>query len=79
MRKTLKLNNGKDVPIIGLGTWKSGASEVGEAIKFAVNTAGYRHIDCASIYGNEKEIGVVFKHTDTHICTRAGTAASLQP
>jgi len=61
MQKTLKLNNGKDIPVIGLGTWKAGVSEVGEAIKFAVNTADYRHIDCASIYGNEKEIGVAFK------------------
>lgn len=61
MQTHYKLNNGNIVPIIGLGTWKSENNKVGNAIKFAITEAGYRHIDCASIYRNEKEIGEAFK------------------
>lgn len=60
MKNKIVLNNGYKVPIIGLGTWKSDKKTVGLAVKHAINKAGYRHIDCASIYGNEKQIGLVF-------------------
>jgi len=54
--KTLKFKNGDELPAIGLGTWKSGAEEVKEAVKIALNN-GYRHIDCAATYGNEDAVG----------------------
>lgn len=57
MEKYQKLNNGNNIPVLGLGTWESEKNLVGTAVKFAISQSGYRHIDCASIYGNEKEIG----------------------
>ena len=56
---TLQLNSNHKMPVIGLGTWQAPAGQVGAAVKTALEN-GYRHIDCAAIYGNEAEIGAVF-------------------
>ncbi len=61
MKTYQKLNNGKIIPNIGLGTWKAEKNLVGDAVRYAILNAGYKHIDCAAIYQNEKEIGNVFK------------------
>jgi len=57
------LYNGSKIPVIGLGTFGSDnydAATIANAVKTAIKI-GYRHIDCASVYGNEKEIGVALK------------------
>ena len=56
-----KLSNGVTMPCIGLGTWQVPDDDVlVKAIHSAVNL-GYRHIDTAHIYGNERSVGVAVR------------------
>ncbi len=52
----MKLNNGKDIPNIGLGTWNIKNSVASEAVQEAVKV-GYRHFDSARVYFNEQGVG----------------------
>ncbi len=57
------LYTGAQIPAIGLGTFGSdrySGEEIAEAVRGAISV-GYRHIDCASVYGNEHLIGEVLK------------------
>ena len=55
----IKLNNETEMPIIGLGTWKSEPSEAYAAVRWALKL-GYTHFDCAAIYNNEEAVGQAF-------------------
>lgn len=55
-----KLNNGIEIPAVGLGTWQSKSEDAYNAVLEAIK-AGYRHIDTAAIYGNEEEVGRAIK------------------
>ena len=57
------LPDGAKLPVIGLGTFGSDhvdAGTIARAVRSAI-AMGYRHIDCAAVYGNEKEIGAVLR------------------
>ena len=58
----ITLYNGSKIPSIGFGTFGSDSVDndtIASTVKKAI-WSGYRHIDCASVYGNEKNIGSVF-------------------
>lgn len=54
--KYLQFSNNDKIPMLGLGTWKSAKGEIYQTVRKAIEI-GYRHFDCALIYGNEHEIG----------------------
>ena len=56
----VKLSNGYEMPPIGLGTFLSPPGSVKSAVESAIKY-GYKHIDAAAVYQNEKEIGEALK------------------
>lgn len=62
-QNNLKLLNGQTIPYIGFGTWQiENGSEAVNAVKDALSI-GYRHIDTASVYGNEESVGIAIKES----------------
>ena len=57
-QQPINVDNGISQPLIGFGTWnlKESADNTSTAVALAIE-AGYRQIDCAAAYGNEKEVG----------------------
>src|SRR5438045_165282 len=49
-------STGDSIPAMGCGTWHVKGAEATESVKIALQ-AGYRHVDTAYAYGNEKEVG----------------------
>lgn len=56
LSKNYTLNNGVEIPKLGLGTWFIDDADAADAVRAAVAT-GYRHIDTAQAYGNERGVG----------------------
>ena len=53
---TLTLNNGVEMPVLGLGVFQTPPDETIGAVEAAL-AVGYRHVDTAAAYGNEREVG----------------------
>ncbi len=57
LTQSIKLNNGIQMPFLGLGVWRTNeGEEVINSVKWAIE-AGYRSIDTAKLYGNEEGVG----------------------
>jgi diketogulonate reductase-like aldo/keto reductase len=54
--ETITLNNGVEMPALGLGVFQTPPDETRDAVRAAL-AAGYRHIDTAAAYGNERQVG----------------------
>jgi 2,5-diketo-D-gluconate reductase A len=52
----VSLNDGRTIPQLGFGVFQIDPAETAEAVRTALEV-GYRHIDTAEMYGNEKEVG----------------------
>jgi 2,5-diketo-D-gluconate reductase A len=56
MTETVELRSGTTMPMVGFGTWQLRGEQAYDAVSFALET-GYRHIDTATMYRNEDEVG----------------------
>lgn len=56
LEETYELNNGVRIPKLALGTWLIDDDKVAEAVRAAIQI-GYRHVDTAQAYGNERGVG----------------------
>src|SRR3954452_18211295 len=54
------LSGGGDMPLLGFGTWQIRGKKAYESVRDALE-AGYRHLDTATMYGNEAEVGRALK------------------
>ncbi len=61
LKSRARLNNGVEIPRLGLGVYQSPPGRITQhAVKYALNL-GYRHIDTASLYGNEADVGMALQ------------------
>ena len=60
IRSTYRLNNGREIPRYGLGTWRAEPGVVRHVVKHAILN-GYVHIDAAKAYDNQQEVGAGIK------------------
>src|SRR2546423_3900863 len=61
--ETITLNNGVEMPALGLGVFQTPPDETRDAVRAALG-AGYRHIDTAAAYGNERQVGETVHASD---------------
>ena len=59
----IKLNDGMTMPLFGLGVWRlESGKETRDAVSYALEL-GYIHIDTASMYNNEEDVGVAIQES----------------
>ena len=63
LQTRVKLNNGVEMPVLGLGVYQSPPGPVTEKAVSSALDIGYRHIDTARIYDNESDVGKALKQT----------------
>lgn len=61
----IELSDGNHIPQLGLGVWQASPVEARTAVRHALEV-GYRHVDTASIYGNEEGVGAGLRDTGLH-------------
>ncbi len=71
---SIKLNDGYEIPLLGLGTFLTGGKTCEDSVNFALRN-GYNHIDTAQGYNNEKQVGNGWKssgrnRTEIYITTK---------
>lgn len=59
----VKLNNGVEMPIFGLGTFQAQSGRKARDAVLHALQAGYRHVDTASMYGNEEDVGAAIRES----------------
>jgi len=74
-----KLNNGIEIPCLGLGVYQSSPGKTTERAASYALKIGYRHVDTASLYGNESDVGrlsfkVDFRERKCSLLQRCGIA-----
>lgn len=63
LKSQAKLNNGVEMPVLGLGVYQSPRGRLTqETVSYALSI-GYRHVDTARIYGNERDVGVAVRES----------------
>jgi diketogulonate reductase-like aldo/keto reductase len=62
-RETAALPGGGQIPLVGFGTWKLSGDEARDSTLAAL-AAGYRHVDTATMYANEAEVGAALRESD---------------
>ena len=60
---TITLNNGVEIPALGFGVFQTPPEETRDAVRAALD-CGYRHIDTAAAYGNERQVGEAVHSSD---------------
>jgi diketogulonate reductase-like aldo/keto reductase len=61
--ETVELASGAKMPLLGLGTWQAQGRDAVRAVRDALEV-GYRHVDTATMYGNEREVGRAIAESD---------------
>lgn len=63
MDKTIALSSGAAIPAVGFGTWEVTPDETAEKMVRTALDMGYRHVDTAKIYGNERGVGKAIRES----------------